>query len=149
MKSFFNELLEYTYTFNDKIIDSLVEGIAIPPKSLQLINHTINSQEIWNARIEEKPCSIDVWGLRPTESLKELNRKNYHNSLQIVEEFDFDRIIRYTNTKGQVFENTVRDILFHVTNHSTYHRGQIATDCKLAGMVPQVTDYIFYKRNSL
>lgn len=44
MKSFFKELFEYTYNFNEKVIDSLLDGVgACPEKSLQLINHTLNT----------------------------------------------------------------------------------------------------------
>ena len=150
MKSFFKELFEYTCNFNDKVIDSLLDGAgAGPEKSLQLISHTLNAQEIWNARIEEKPNSVGVWDIRPMKTLKGINNANYLNSLRIVNEQDFDKIIRYTTSRGETFENTVRDILFHVINHSTYHRGQIATDCKLQGLAPLVTDYIFYKSESL
>lgn len=150
MKQFFKELFEYTFHFNEKVIDSLldIEG-AIPEKALQLINHTINAQEIWNTRIENKPCVIDVWGIRPLDTLKTINEANYQNSLIIIEKFDFDKKTKYTNTQGKTFENTVRDMLFHAINHSTYHRGQIATYCKLSGLTPLVTDYIFYKRQEL
>ena len=151
MKTFFKQLFEYTYNFNDKVLDLLLEnGVGdIPEKSLILINHTLNAQEIWNTRIEEKPNSVGVWDIRPVETLKGFNNANYVNSLRIVNEQDFDKIIRYTTSRGETFENTVRDILFHVINHSTYHRGQIATDCKLQGLAPLVTDYIFYERESL
>ena len=81
--------------------------------------------------------------------LKHINFTNYQNSLRIVEEYDFDERIRYTTSRGETFESTVRDILFHAINHSTYHRGQIASDFKLHGMTPLITDYIFYKRDSL
>lgn len=150
MKQFFKELFEYTFHFNEKVINSLldIEG-AIPEKALQLINHTINAQQIWNARIENKPCVIDVWGIRPLDTLKMINEVNYQNSLLIIESFDFDKKKKYTNTQGKAFENTVRDMLFHAVNHSTYHRGQIATYCKLSGVTPLVTDYIFYKRQEL
>ena len=52
MRTFFAALFEYTYKFNDKVLDSLLEkGVGdIPEKSLLLINHTLNAQEIWNAR---------------------------------------------------------------------------------------------------
>ena len=148
MKSFFKELFEYTYNFNEKVIDSLLNGAgAVPEKSLQLINHTLNAQEIWNGRIEERPATTGVWDIRPTDTLKNINLVNYQTSLKIVEKYDLHKKISYKNSKGEAFENSVRDILFHVINHSTYHRGQIATDCKLHGMTPLVTDYIFYKRD--
>ena len=151
MRTFFAALFEYTYKFNDKVLDSLLEkGVGdIPEKSLLLINHTLNAQEIWNARIEENPSKVGVWDVRPLETLKDINLANYQNSLRIVDAYDFDKQIRYKTSRGEMFENTVRDILFHAINHSTYHRGQIATDCKLNGIAPLVTDYIFYKRNTL
>lgn len=150
MKSFFKELFEYTFHFNEMVIDSLIKiNEDIPEKALQLINHTINAQEIWNVRIEEKLSTTDVWAIRPMNTLKEINKINYQNSLYIIDNFDFERKIKYTNSKGQAFENTIRDMLFHIINHSTYHRGQIATYCKLDNITPLVTDYIFYKREDL
>lgn len=150
MKQFFKELFEYTFHFNTIVIDSLLKNDnPIPEKALQLINHTINAQEIWNARIEEKPCSVDVWEIRPLDTLKKINEDNYQNSLTIIDMFDLEMKIRYTNSQGKTFENSVRDMLFHAVNHSTYHRGQIATYCKLNNLTPQVTDYIFYKRETL
>ncbi|MNJ95073.1 DinB family protein [compost metagenome] len=150
MKSFFKELFEYTFHFNEMVLDSLIKiNEDIPEKALQLINHTINAQEIWNVRIEEKLSTTDVWAIRPMNTLKEINKINYQNSLYIIDNFDFERKIKYTNSKGQAFENTIRDMLFHIINHSTYHRGQIATYCKLDNITPLVTDYIFYKREDL
>lgn len=150
MKAFFKELFEYTFHFNEMVVNSLqkIDG-TIPEKAVQLINHTINAQEIWNARINEKSYTIDVWGIRPLSTLKEINEINYQNSLKIIDTLDFENKVTYTNTQGKTFVNTVRDMLFHTVNHSTYHRGQIATYCKLENITPEVTDYIFYKRQQL
>ncbi|HLF35466.1 MAG TPA: DinB family protein [Cyclobacteriaceae bacterium] len=35
--------------------------------------------------------------------------------------------ISYRNIKGDPYENIAEDILFHIVNHGTYHRGQIIT----------------------
>jgi uncharacterized damage-inducible protein DinB len=45
-----------------------------------------------------------------------------------------------------LFTNTIKDILFHIINHSTNHRGQIAVDFRNNGLEPLVLDYVFYKR---
>jgi uncharacterized damage-inducible protein DinB len=148
MKAFFNELLEYTYAFNNKVIEALISGTP-PEKTIKLINHTVNSQEIWNARIENILTERDVWGIRPLDELMNANEANYQKTLYLIENSNFDKKIRYTNTKGLTFENSIRDILFHVVNHSTYHRGQIATDFKSNNITPLVTDYIFYKRDEI
>ncbi len=146
MKDFFKSLFEYTYHYNDKVIEALMHALSAPEKSILLINHTVNAQEIWNARIEEKECGINVWELRPIDVLKEINKNNYEKSLDIIRTYDFDRIVAYKNSKGIGFSNTVQDMLFHAVNHSTYHRGQIATDFKNNGLTPISSDYIFHKR---
>jgi uncharacterized damage-inducible protein DinB len=35
--------------------------------------------------------------------------------------------ISYNNIKGDPYDNIAEDILFHLVNHGTYHRGQIIT----------------------
>lgn len=140
-------MFEYTYHFNRQVIDLLTE--AGPDKSVLLINHTLNAQQIWNARIEQKPAGVNVWDVRDYTGLHAINEENYRNSLRIVDTYDFGKKINYVNSRGEAFENTVRDILYHAVNHSTYHRGQIATDCVQNGLKPLVTDYIFYKRDNL
>jgi len=50
--------------------------------------------------------------------------------------------VSYTNSKGEAWTNTVEEILTHVTIHSAYHRGQIASSLRSAGMEPAYTDYI-------
>jgi uncharacterized damage-inducible protein DinB len=48
--------------------------------------------------------------------------------------------------KGEKFANTIKDIVVHVINHSTYHRAQIAQLVKQSGGEPAKTDYIVYQR---
>ncbi|HPH45614.1 MAG TPA: DinB family protein [Chryseolinea sp.] len=53
----------------------------------------------------------------------------------------------YKNMKGDPFENSYEETLFHVVNHSTYHRGQIITMLRDAGVTNVVgTDLIHYLR---
>ncbi|MGQ2985208.1 DinB family protein [Flavobacterium sp.] len=149
MTSYFNELFEYTHHFNDKVITLLFTLEDVPERSQKLLCHTINAHEIWIARIEKRTPSTGVWDTRPLETLKTINDKNYSDTLHILENFDINEKVSYVNSQGAAFVNTVGEILLHAGNHSTYHRGQIATDCKEHGIEPLVTDYIFYKRQSL
>jgi uncharacterized damage-inducible protein DinB len=50
--------------------------------------------------------------------------------------------VTYTNSKAEEWSNTAEDILIHVTIHSAYHRGQIASDLRGAGQRPAYTDFI-------
>jgi len=61
---------------------------------------------------------------------------------------DFDKRIAFKNSQGLPFNDKLVDILAHVINHGTHHRGQIGQDLKIAGIANlPVTDYIFYVRN--
>ncbi len=147
MNTFFKELFEYSNHYNQKLI-ALFEANQgkVPEKSVKLFNHILNAHQIWNCRIEliQAPCK--VWEIRPAAEHKQLDETNYKNSVRILDNFDLAKVIEYTNSSGQAYSNTIKDILFHVSNHSTYHRGQIASDLKQAGIEPLITDYIFYKR---
>ena len=59
---------------------------------------------------------------------------------------DLDRVVEYKNTKGNAFSNPMRQMLQHVVNHGTYHRGQITTMLRQLGATPPTTDLIAYYR---
>ena len=56
-------------------------------------------------------------------------------------------IVRYKNTKGDEYVNSVLDMLTHVVIHGAYHRGQIARIIGRAGGQTPNTDYIAYVRS--
>ena len=150
MKGFFRELFEYTFHFNEKVIDVVLNNHEIiSDKTILLLCHTINTQEVWKSRILGNPSLTRPWDLQPVDNLLNLNQTNFNDSLRIIDNFEFETVVDYTNSRGEHYKNTVKDILFHINNHSTYHRGQIATDCKLHDIKPLVSDYIFYKRDSI
>lgn len=54
----------------------------------------------------------------------------------------------YTHTNGNPYDQANAEILLHVHQHSTYHRGQIVTIARNLGLTdPPPTDYILYVRN--
>lgn len=147
MKQFFKELFEYSHHFNQKLSDSFVESPnETSEKAVKLFNHLLNAHQIWNNRIDPKQTTFGVWELHSVSDLKSIDKINYEHTLQVLDTFDLNEIINYSNSKGQTFSNNIRDIFFHVINHSTYHRGQIATEFKQQGLEPLISDYIFYKR---
>jgi uncharacterized damage-inducible protein DinB len=59
---------------------------------------------------------------------------------------DLDRVVEYKNTKGTAFSNPMRQMLQHLVNHGTYHRGQVTTMLRQLGATPATTDLIAYYR---
>lgn len=146
MKEEFIGLFTYNHHSNQKVLKVVLDHWEdVSDKTIDLINHILNAHQIWNARILGEP-EFGVWQNHSGEMLWELNTENYENTLKILTERDVNTIIDYTTSSGKPFSNSIKDILFHLINHSTYHRAQIATELKNSGIEPENTDYIFYKR---
>ena len=147
MKPFFEELLEYTHHCNQKLWAVFKHNPGkTSGQAVKLYSHIVNAHRIWNNRIETGQTVLGVWDIHPMQDCKNIDKLNYEQSLLILGKYDLHETIHYTNTKGQAFSNGVRDIIFHVINHATYHRAQIATEFRQNGLEPLITDYIFYKR---
>lgn len=58
-----------------------------------------------------------------------------------------DRIIDDFSTEraGKTIVITIDEMLFHLVNHFTYHRGQIAMGLKILGKEVPITDYMPYR----
>ena len=146
MKEFFRKLINYNDQCNRELFRLLnTAGEAIPEKGLLLYSHILNAQSIWTSRIAAEPPSVGVWDIHSLQVLQSFNTTNYEKTLLILETYELQEMIHYVNTKGQAYNRRVEDILFHVINHSTYHRAQIAMELKQAGIEPIATDYIFYE----
>lgn len=140
------DLFEYTFHFNNEMIKVISENFSkVDEKTINLINHTLNAQQIWNSRILNEK-NFEVWQINSFEDLNGINELNFQKSLKIVNKFDLNQVIGYKNSREEKFENTVFEMLFQAINHSTYHRGQINSQLKQNGINPLLTDYIFYKR---
>jgi len=146
MKEKMIDLFDYTYHFNKEMIRVISENISkVDEKTIGLLNHTLNAQQIWNSRILGEE-SFEVWQINPFENLSVINLQNHLKSVDIIRNSDLDETIEYQNSKGIKFQNSIFEILFQAINHSTYHRGQINFLFKQSGIEPILTDYIFYKR---
>jgi uncharacterized damage-inducible protein DinB len=59
---------------------------------------------------------------------------------------DLERIVEYRTMAGEAHADTLALLIRHVVNHSTYHRGQAATQLRQLGQAPPGTDLVKYLR---
>ena len=147
MKTFFKELFEYNELVNQKTADSIGTNIAhVLTRTIAVAGHIQSVHLSWNNRMAGKAGLNDFWQPLSVNDLKEMNHINTQNSLAIINDYDLLTSFSYKNSKGAAFENIYADALFHIINHSSYHRGQINAGLRNAGIEPVIGDYIFYKR---
>lgn len=142
-----DEFLKYTQLADQKMI-KLFENMGEPPaKAIVLFSHVLNAQHIWACRILGNKSIYQVWDNHQPSAYVAISTSNFESLAHILATVDLEKEIVYKNAAGQQFVGVVKDILMHVFNHSTYHRGQIASVFKSAAVEPPVTDYIMLKRN--
>lgn len=59
-------------------------------------------------------------------------------------EEDLARSVAYENLSGERWEYTLRRMLIHVVNHSSYHRGQVVTLLRQLGGSARPTDFLAF-----
>ena len=146
IKNFTQDLFGYNQHTNNQ----LIEAINSSPKQASaklfaLISHILNSHAIWNSKLIPSVTIPAPWEIREADTWLGVNNTNYKNSILILDKFNHKTPISYTLSSGNSFSNTVEEILFQVIIHSTYHRGQVATEMRQLGMQPLLTDWIVYK----
>lgn len=149
----FKDQFIHLFKYNDWATQQCTESIMkLKKKNIkaeELLSHTISAQEVWLNRVLGKDIITDPWKrLTETEwkSKSTPLTAEWINFLEGLHEIDFEKRVEYVNTKGEQFSNTIKDILIHVINHSTYHRAQIAMLVRQSGGEPAKTDYIVYQR---
>ncbi len=145
----FKQMLRYEAWANRRTAESMRQ-LPEPEECERLFAHILAAQKIWLTRLTgEDSSSIEVF---PQKSLAacepELSGIEAHIAkyLDQLAEEDVSKPIQYKHQSGTVFENTPLDILTHVSMHSHYHRGQIASRVRQAGFTPAATDFIFFLR---
>jgi uncharacterized damage-inducible protein DinB len=143
-------LLRYDVWANQETLQSLPRKGA-PARSLRWMGHILAAELLWLSRMEGKPAPMPVW---PDLSLEDCEDQQRGLSRRLTQSLfrwadPLSRQVSYTNSKGEAWTSTVEDILTHIVIHSAYHRGQIASDVRSAGLEPAYTDYIHAVRQGL
>ncbi|MDD5544502.1 MAG: DinB family protein [Acidobacteriia bacterium] len=115
--------------------------------------HIVGAEWIWLRRwLGESPSSFPDWAakavladLRARLSAVEQDRDAFVAGLS---DADMDRVISYRTLSGQPYSDPLCQLVCHVVNHSTYHRGQMATQLRQLGFKPPSTDLTVFMRES-
>jgi len=145
MHTFFKDLFEYNHDCNKKIWDALTANPDLDV-AVKLYCHILNAHHIWNNRVEQQITVFGVWDMHSIEECGNINRQNHEQSMQILDTYAMERMVTFKTGKGNVFTKSVQELLFHVINHSTYHRAQIASEFRRNGLEPLKSDFILFRK---
>jgi uncharacterized damage-inducible protein DinB len=154
----FKSLLVYETWANKATLDSIE---SVPPsarqaltfeRALQVMAHNQLARRAWLNRIHGKPHGVADWF--PTWNVEQIAAdaadldRAWADFLGTLQDADLGRRIDYAASDGTAYSSLIRDILTHVANHSTYHRGQVARLVSEAGGRRATTDFIAMSRKA-
>lgn len=121
------------------------------PSSFQTLELTVrhlwNAEHGWLTTLKEAPWEAAIEKQQKMEQGELLNGflKTSQAFQEFVEALSPAEMADTRNLGKDKRPTTVADIIQHVFNHATYHRGQLITMGRQAGLSnPPRTDYIFY-----
>jgi len=120
------------------------------PSIRDTVSHIVATEWLWLRRWKgESPDSLPEWSVAADPELLrnkldeiETERASFLSSLR---DPDLKREISYRNLKGEPWRYSLADLLLHLINHSTYHRGQVATMLRQVGATPLPTDLLVFR----
>lgn len=111
--------------------------------------HIVGGEWIWL----ERWLGRSPRGLPPVDDLPDLPsilarshqvEDDRHRFLSQLTPSDLEKTISYVNSRNETWAYPLWQQLAHVVNHSTYHRGQLATLLRQLGAKPPMTDFLLY-----
>ena len=136
---------DYNAWADDRLVGFL-RGAERLAKVEGVLAHLAAAGETWLARLDGGSPSPDLW---PDLPFEEAATRLAALDARLREPRDADARVRYRNSTGTEFENSVAEVVAHVLNHATYHRGEIAGLLLAAGLEPPTMDLIAYLREGI
>jgi uncharacterized damage-inducible protein DinB len=117
------------------------------------LNHLLLTDRVWLKRLTgegEHPNRLDAILF---EDLKDLLRARLAEDARLkrvisgFSEADLGEVVSYQTMSGQPQRQMLQDILLHLFNHQTHHRGQAHACCSIVtGQEPPSLDLLAFQR---
>jgi uncharacterized damage-inducible protein DinB/uncharacterized protein YciI len=145
------ELFEYDRWANGKLSATLAKLKPALPQAERLFAHIVGAEELWYQRVsggEYKQLAVWPEGQSLAQVLLRMRAIGdaWRAHLERADAKELARRVEFKNSAGQPCADRLDDIVRHVVNHGSHHRGQIASQLRAAGQVPETLDYIVWKR---
>lgn len=109
--------------------------------------HIYLADRVWQERITQsgKPVVWDA-SLAEAETAWPEIQQAWEAWSDALQDGDLEKSVPYKSIAGNPAENTAAEIITHVVNHATLHRGQVVGMIRQLGVQPPATDFIYYLR---
>lgn len=115
------------------------------------LNHLLLVERLWYARLKgaqpptmaldaELEANRDVLARAIREQCRD-----WKAATAALTDDDTQRVITFTNDSGQLLQLSVAELIFHIVNHATHHRGQLSAALNGLGEPTPELDFYYYR----
>ncbi len=146
MKSFFLEKFEYDFYASKNLIEHIEQQESFVSSFVfKSFSHIINVHHIWLSRLKGSKAESHFWDELPLFYFQKLLEANYTETIDFIERIELENKINYHSSEGVEFTKSINDVLYHILNHSNYHRAQIIMDLKNNNLTVPSFNFITFK----
>jgi len=135
---------------NSRIAQTLKKNDS--ERSRQILSHIVTTEQEYLERFNGKDSTgFNFWpdlSVAECEALSRVNTARYIKLISEGGEYGLDHLLNYKNSRGEPYENTIRELVTHVLLHSAIHRGNIIIKLREQGFDPPQTDNLIYLRET-
>ena len=161
MKELLQQLAAYNIWANQRILETILN---LPeekqeqelPSSFKSLYHTVlhmwNAESVWWQRMKlqeriTKPFDLFKGTMQELANEYLQQNRQWQEWVNNATDAALDHVFQYQNFQKEQFKQPIYQMLLHVFNHGTYHRGQLINMLRQLGVtkLPD-TDFIVWSR---
>lgn len=137
-KKLFLKQLDYELWANNMLIKAISEANTPEERVYELLSHILIAPNIWLKRILDETLTNKLWNKLTLEDCTQLSQVNYEEWCKFISNKTDEELGQHIffPFMGEPSKITIEDLLTHLVNHSSYHRGQIIV--RLKGKLEQL-----------
>jgi uncharacterized damage-inducible protein DinB len=125
----------------------LHRDLGVPNKSVHgTLAHILMADRVWLARVSRRVLANPQEQTESVEAEWPRVQEQWGALAESWADADLSQVIEYKDLKGNPYATPLWQIVLHVVNHATLHRGQAMAMLRQVGVAPPPTDLIFYYR---
>ncbi len=136
--------LDFMAWADDKMLGAIAKDM---PENISVLQHIYLGEMVWIRRVKGDR-NVAIQELTPPASVSELQSlwpALHRDWRDIAANDDCNRIIEFRRQNVDI-TSPMWQIILHLVNHGSYHRGQVAASLRAAGFPPPPTDLMVYYR---
>ena len=161
MKNIFKQYAAYNRWANQLLLETISqldeaqrhqEIISSFSGIFKTLLHLLDAESLWWQRLNspgkiERPSDHFFGNFEALQKKLLLQSGLWYDWIANASDGQLQHVFAYRNMKGEPFEQPLNEVLLHLFNHGSYHRGQLVTMLRQLGVekIP-ATDFVVWSR---